>query len=306
MIDEAEFVRLVGPYRRALQVHCYRLLGRSADAEDAVQETLLRAWRSLDSLKDRGALRAWLYRVATNVSLRMLERRPALEVLDGELSHLSPEPDPETTVVADEEVSLALLASLQLLPARQRAALVLCEALDYSAAEAAAVLETSAAGVNSALQRARATLADAGCRGRILPPHAPTSEAAERAAVERFMAAWRDGDVDRLARLFAADVILTMPPYPLWVNGRSAVRGFFATVPAEGRIETITLVEARANGQPALAAYVPDESGVPTANGLMVVTINRRDEIGAIVGFTDPATFPTFGLPPKIGAAGGV
>jgi RNA polymerase sigma-70 factor (ECF subfamily) len=299
VIVETEFVGRANPYRRELQVHCYRLLGNVADAEDALQETLLRAWRSADALADPGALRGWLYRIATNVCLRMIERRRPIESLDARLEHLSPEPDPEARTIADEQLSLALLASLQLLPSRQRAALLLCEVLDHSAAEAASILDTSVAAVNSALQRARATLANADARGRLLADHAPESAAAERDLLERFLAAWRNGDVDRLVRLFADDAILTMPPHPLWITGRPALHQFFATVPASGAIATIPLVETRANGQPALAAYVPDHTGTPRPYGMMVLAI-RGHQIATIIGFTDPAIFPLFALPTTI------
>jgi RNA polymerase sigma-70 factor, ECF subfamily len=308
--DQARFGLLVAPHVRELQVHCYRMLGSFHDAEDATQETLLSAWRHLDTFQGRGPLRAWLYRIATTTCLKLLESRQRRRVAarpDGaEVRWLEPYPDrllddlphdgPDPAALAEqrESVALAFVVALQQLTARQRAVLVLREVLGWSAAEVAELLETSVPAVNSALQRARATLAQArppaGSSARSLP-------AQERDVVRRFMLAWQRRDLQGLAALLAEDAILHMPPQSLRYLGRERIVGFFGAVPADGRLDRIRLVATRANGQPALAAYLPAADGAHRAYGVMVLVV-AEDRIQAITGFQDASLFQAFGLPP--------
>jgi RNA polymerase sigma-70 factor (ECF subfamily) len=320
--DEAAFGRLVEPHRSELRVHCYRMLGSLQDAEDVLQETLLRAWRHLDDLTDPNAVRAWLYRIATNrcLTMRTASARHHLDVpLDpliasmansstSEAAPLQPFPDrllpdtgfgvedPEAAIESRADVELAFIAVLQLLPPRQRAILLLRDALEWSAADAADLLETSVAAVNSALQRARATLARERKRGRLSRLHDPASPAAERDLVNRFVAAFRSADIEAFVRLLRENALLTMPPYPAGFQGPSAIGRFFATVPAAGRLDRLRLVVTRANGQPALAAYGPAEGGKRHAYGIMVLTM-EGEAITAITGFLGAQLFGYFGLP---------
>jgi RNA polymerase sigma-70 factor (TIGR02960 family) len=303
--DELAFERLVEPYRRVLRAHCYRLLGSVHDADDALQETLLRAWRGIDRFEPHGSFRAWLYRIATNASLRVIERRSrAPESLDPDearvASYLQPFPDhlldTEAAVEERESLGLAFVSVLQLLPARQRAVLVLREVLGWPAHDVAELLDDSIASVNSALQRARATLERERAAGRLAREHVPASSEAESAVLGRFLAAWEAADVDGLMSLLTDDAILTMPPDPMRLVGTEAIGGFFQSVPAGGELERIRLVEARANGQPALAAYLDDGRGFE-AYGIMVFAF-RGDEIAGITGFAGyPSLFPLLGLP---------
>jgi RNA polymerase sigma-70 factor (ECF subfamily) len=327
---EDAFRALVVPYSRELHVHCYRMVGSFHDAEDVLQETLLRAWRGLAGFEGRASLRAWLYRIATNACLSWLEGRsrqplpappgfpPGGEgpppVPTAEVVPLGPYPDalldelpssaldPQARYELSESVGLAFVAALQLLPARQRCVLLLRDLLGWSAQEIADALGTSVAAVNSALQRARATL-DARIAGEARE-RAPLPEQAERAVVRRFLDAWESADLDALAALLTEDALLTMPPMPLWYRGAAAVAGFFGTVPAGGRLEQIRLVPTRANRTPALAAYMPGEDGVHRAYGMMVLRIEAGG-IAEITGFADPRLFEAFGLPQEL-AEGGV
>lgn len=324
--DERAFAELVAPYRRELHLHCYRMLGTLQDAEDALQETLLRAWRRLAGFEGRSAVRAWLYRIATNVCLTALARRgrrnelprPAGEVQsvelppgdEGDVLQLAPYPDrlldelgdgggvgPEARYEQREALELAFVTAVQVLPARQRAALLLRDVLGFSASEAADLLETSVASVNSALQRARARLEEERREGWLSRRHAMTSRRGEAELVRRFVAAWQAVDIERLVGLLTEEALLTMPPLPLRFVGREAIGSFFATVPAGGRLDRIRLVPTRANRQPALAAYVEDPvDGVHRAYGIMVLSL-EGDAINAVVGFADPTLFSRFGLP---------
>jgi RNA polymerase sigma-70 factor, ECF subfamily len=307
--DQAQFGLLVGPHVRELHVHCYRMLGSFHDAEDATQETLLRAWRHLDTFQGRGPLRAWLYRIATTTCLKQLEsrrrRRLAARPEGAEVSWLEPYPDrlldelphngPDPAAVAEqrESVALAFVVALQQLTARQRAVLVLREVLGWSAAEVAESLETSVPAVNSALQRARASLGQA---GPAAGSSARSLSAQEQEVLRRFMVAWQRCDLEGLAALLAEDAVLQMPPQSLRYLGREQVARFFAVVPADGRLDRIRLVATRANGQPALAAYVPAADGAVRAYGVMVLVV-VEDRIQAITGFQDASLFQAFGLP---------
>jgi RNA polymerase sigma-70 factor (ECF subfamily) len=307
--DEAAFGLLTEPHRRALHLHCYRMLGSLHDADDALQETLLRAWRSLPRFTPRPSLRAWLHSIATNVCLTALERRrrrqevplppPEAEAWRSELLHLQPYPDRLLDELERREtVELAFIAAVQLLPPKQRAVLILRDVLGWSAKEAAEALEDSIAAVNSALQRARAGLERA--RAVSAPSHRPPPGEEERALVARFVDAWNAVDIDGLVSLLTRDAVMTMPPEPMFVRGAEEIGAFFASVPAEGRLEEIRLVPTTANRQPALAAYVLDRAdGTHRAYGLMVLSLDG-DSIDGIVGFADASIFDHLGLPPEL------
>jgi RNA polymerase sigma-70 factor (ECF subfamily) len=301
-------------------VHCYRMLGSLDDAEDAVQETLLKAWRGLAAFEGRSSVRAWLYRIATNVCLDALDHR-ARRILpaaiagpadpatppapdDPEVPWLQPypdallgtaDPDPHTdpvaAIVRREHIELAFVAAIQYLPARQRAALLLREVIGFSAAETAALLDTSAAAVNSALQRARTTL-DTNLRQQIR--HRPTGDDAE--LVARYLRAWHAADVPALVALLRTDADLAMPPTPSWYHGRDAIavylRQLFATPWGRG----LRLLPTAANGQSALAVYAPTAGPARTPFAVKVFTVDG-DLIGAITGFVAPHLFTAFHLP---------
>jgi RNA polymerase sigma-70 factor (ECF subfamily) len=317
--DGAAFEELVDPYRHEMQVHCYRVLGSVADAEDAVQETLTSAWRGLAGFEGRSSIRTWLYRIATNRCLNMLRsasRRAAEDppVLDieipeptrwGEVVWLEPYPDvllghpqdaasnPEARYASREAVSLAFITALQLLPPRQRAVLILRDVLDFSGQEVADLLDTTAQSVASALKRARATLA------RDMPtPDRPAPAAgspAEQEVLERLVRAFEDGDVDSMVALMTDDVWVRMPPVPLEYQGRELARRFFATI-AFRHNRRYRFLPIRANGQPAFGVYLCDPlTHVAHANGLFVITL-AGEQVSAITRF-DNAVIPRFGLP---------
>jgi RNA polymerase sigma-70 factor (TIGR02960 family) len=310
--DEQSFAALVEPHRGAIRVHCYRMLGSFHQAEDATQETLVRAWTALPSYQARAPFLHWLYSIATNTCLMMIRaagRRPrAVE----DLSHLGPYPDrlldalPDTSVDPAREiehresVALAFITSLQLLPATQRAAVILKDVLAFSSADIARTLNTTTAAVNSSLQRARARLDDA------TPPAPPHRlSAADRSVLARFVAAWQRRDIDGLTAVLAEDAILRMPPEPVRLDGPQQIVGFLSTVPADGRLDLIPLVPTRANGQPAFAAYgpTPAEEGA-IAYGVMVFEVAEQ-RISRITGFADPDLFDGFGLPHRYAAVSG-
>ncbi len=320
--DEAAFGRLTEPYRRELHVHCYRMLGSLHDAEDAFQETFLRAWRHLAGFEPRGSIRAWLYRIATNVCLSAAARRrsePArvthdLTTTEGEAITLAPYPDalldelsagaadPGARYELDESVQLAFLAAVQLLPPRQRAVLLLRDVLGFAAAEVAELTDASMAGVNSALQRARATLEQRRADGRLDLIRTSPPDDVERSLVRRYVEAWQSVDIDALVALLREDAVMTMPPEPLLFRGRQAIGQFFATVPAGGALDQIRLLPTRANRQPAVAAYLLDhEAGIHRAYGLMVLALDGNT-IAEITGFADPTLFRLFGLPAELDA----
>lgn len=304
--DEQAFTRLLEPHRRALHLHCYRLLGSLHDADDALQETALKAWRSIGGFEPHGSFRAWLYRIATNVCLRALERRARQpEMLDPEeaeaVSHLQPYPDRllESEVEERESIGLAFVTVMQLLPPRQRAVLVLRDVLGWSAREVADLLGDSVASVNSALQRGRERLERERAAGRPARDHAPASSDTEARIVEQFLAAWEAVDVDAIVDLLADDAVMTMPPEPLRVVGRREIGDFFRTVPAAGALEKIMLRPTRANGQPALAAYLESDTGEYEPYGVMVLALEGQS-VGSITGFAgQPELFPQLGLPTR-------
>jgi RNA polymerase sigma-70 factor (TIGR02960 family) len=317
--DETAFQELVGPYQRELQVHCYRILGSVADAEDALQETLVTAWRSLGQFEGRASVRTWMYRIATTRCLNILRsasRRPAMTLPQGveppepsrlgEVLWLEPYPDllleelpdasagPEARYEAREAMSLAFVTALQLLPPRQRATLILRDVLDFPASEVAAMLDTTEQSVTSALKRARATLNRELPSGDQEPPPLPNSPA-EQELVARLVAAFEAADVDGIVALMTQDAWLRMPPVPLEYQGRELVGEFFATVAfRQGR--QYRLVPTRANGQPAFAVYMRDSvNDVTRAFGLMVATL-AGDRISVITRF-DNSAITRFGFP---------
>jgi RNA polymerase sigma-70 factor (TIGR02960 family) len=315
--DEDAFGVLIAPYLRELHVHCYRMLGSVHDAEDVLQEVLMRAWRYLGAFDGRGSVRGWLYRIATNRCLTARSRAAATPAAaltpappppnapDVEVTALTPYPgewlaelagpdDPAACYEVRESVRLAFLTVIQLLPPRQRAVLLLRDVLGFSAAEAAQILQSSQASVTSALQRARATVETHRARGRLRPASTP-GPGAEQALADRFSAAWHAGDIPALVSALAGDCLLTMPPAPLAYRGRQAIGTFFATVPAGGDLTAIRLLPVQANQQPALVAYMRDGSAA-RAYGIMVLT-THDGMIGEITGFADPSLFPLFGLP---------
>jgi RNA polymerase sigma-70 factor, ECF subfamily len=309
--DEQAFVRLTAPHRQPLHRHCYRILGSLHDADDALQETMLRAWRGIERFQPRAPLRSWLYRIATNVCLRMLEQR-ARDPVAAVDSHLEPYPDllldgvaspaagPEETVEERERIGLAFVAAMQLLPPKQRVTVVLRDVLDWSAREVAELLDDTVPAVNSALQRGRDRLQRERDQGSLARAHAPTNAAEEERVMRRFQEAWAAVDFDGIVSLLADDALLTMPPEAQRFEGSAQIGGFFATAPLDGRLDRIQLVPTRANGQPALAAYADERGdGVFDAYGVMVFAI-RGNRIDGITGFARrPALFTRLGLSTK-------
>ena len=320
-----DFAQLAERYRPELQAYCYRMLGSVDECEDLVQDTYLRAWQSYEGFEGRSSVRLWLYKIATNTylnALRTRKRRPLPSGLSGpadsatvalappqsDIRWLQPAPDsllygatddPAVVVSLRSSVRLAFVAALQHLSSVQRAVLVLRDVLGWQASEVAEILETSAPAVNSALQRARARLAEA---GPILDELGEPTEPELRDVLDRYMTAFEQADVDELAELLRADVELEMPPIPTWFAGRDAVREFLARVvlhtPDQWR-----LAYTRANGAPAFALYKRAPDGSFRAAGLDVLSL-IGGRISRIVAFNDPALVAKFGLPETFAAPG--
>jgi RNA polymerase sigma-70 factor (ECF subfamily) len=320
------FEELVAAHRGELEAHCYRMLGSAHDAEDALQETMLRAWRGLPRFEGRSSLRSWLYKIATNACLKAIERRPkrvlpldygpAADPHDGpgepitESVWIDPYPDerlglegglaaPEATYERRESVELAFIAALQHLPARQRAVLILREVLGFSGGEVADVLETTPASVYSALQRAHDAV-----EGR-LPERSQQATLRSlddqelRAIVEGFVAAWERNDVDAIAAMLADDAVMAMPPLPTWYGGRDAVVAFLTGWPLSGRMRWRVL-PTRGNAQPAFGEYRWDaDRGAFLPHAIMVMTLDGG-RIGEITAFLATEAFRPFGLPAEI------
>jgi RNA polymerase sigma-70 factor (ECF subfamily) len=307
----AELERELEQHRSELKAYCYRMLASPFEAEDAVQETFIRAWRAFDRFEGRSALRSWLYRIATNVCLDMLSskerrarpmdlgpaREPILENLNTpEVTWIEPIPDPADVAVERETIRLAFVAALQHLPPRQRAALVLCEVLRWQASEVAELLDTSVASVNSALQRARATLAetDAG----------ETTDALDdegRALLERYVTAFERYDIDALTSLIQEDAKQSMPPYDLWLRGRDDILTWWFG-PGIGCRGSRVIPVGFANGSPAFGQYKPSPDGGYEPWALQVVEVSGG-RIVELTFFLDTDTlFPLFGLPPRLDA----
>ena len=325
MTVSEDFTSLTGRFRGELLAHCYRMLGSAEEAEDLVQETYLRAWRSYDGFEGRSSVRTWLYRIATNVCLTAIERRgrrPLPSGLGGpaedpeaplvaapEVPWLQPFPDallageredPAAVAVSRAGIRLALVAALQYLSARQRAVLILRDVLEWPAAEVAELLGTTTTAVNSGLRRARAQLAQA------LPAEDELAEPAEpdrRALLERFAAAFENADASALAELLREDVALEMPPLLTWFTGRQAVARFFAASHPFAEPGRLRLVPVMANGQPAFAAYQREPGGAHLAYAVTVPTVTTTG-IARIVTFFNPGLFGSFGLPRESGTAG--
>jgi RNA polymerase sigma-70 factor (ECF subfamily) len=294
-------------YRRELTAYCYRMLGSAVDAEDAVQEAMIRAWRSLDKFEGRSALRSWLYRIATNVcfdALNGAKKRARPMDLAGpgeplfenlrelpEVTWLTPLPTPDEAAEQRDTLRLAFVAALQHLPPKQRAALILCEVLQWQASEAAQLLETSVASINSALQRARATLAtaDVGAPAQL--------DAEARALLERYVAAFEAYDIDQLTGLIHEDAIQSMPPYDLWLRGRDDIFTWWFGPGIGCQGSKVVPAACTANGLPAWGQYKPAADGGYEPWALQVVEV-RDGRIGELTFFLDTETlFPLFGLP---------
>ncbi len=292
-------------HRSELTAYCYRMLGSPFDAEDAVQDTLVRAWRNIERFEGRAALRSWLYKIATNVCLDMLkagQRRarpmdlgPAQEPLfenlnvPTEVTWIEPMPDPADAAVEHETIRLAFVAALQHLPPRQRAALILCEVLRWQATEAAELLDTSVASVNSALQRARATLADANVRE-------VDTAGVDAALLERYVAAFEAYDIDLLTELLREDAIQSMPPFDLWLAGRDDIFTWWFGPGIACKGSRVVPVRT-ANGSPAFGQYKIDPEGGYTPWALQVLETSGG-RISELTFFLDTERlFPLFGLP---------
>jgi RNA polymerase sigma-70 factor, ECF subfamily len=318
MTVSEDFTGLTSRFRGELLAHCYRMLGSVDEAEDLVQETFLRAWRSYEAFEGRSSIRTWLYRIATNVCLTAIERRARRPLPSGlgaptddpeapleaarEVPWLQPLPDalitqdrdPADVTASRAGVRLAFVAALQYLSARQRAMLILRDVLEWPAADVAELLGTTTTAVNSGLRRARAQLAQA------MPVEDDLAEPADveqRAVLERFAAAIEGADASALAELLRADAVLEMPPFLTWFAGRDAVAGFVGSqlLSAPGDLR---LVPVSANGQPAFAVYRRGDRGAYHAHALQVLTL-AATRIARIVAFSEVRRFTSFGLPSK-------
>jgi RNA polymerase sigma-70 factor (TIGR02960 family) len=318
--DDVAFEELVRPHHRELQAHCYRILGSAADAEDAFQESLTAAWKGLVGFEGRASFRTWLYRIATGRCLNMVRasRRSAVSatLIDverpepsrlGEVLWLEPYPDSVLAEVADptagpearyeqrESISLAFITALQLLPPRQRAALILTDVLDFSARDVADMLDTTEHAIYGAVKRARATLARQLPKAE--PPPLPNS-LREKKVLDQLVRAWEECDTNALVALLTDDAWLRMPPNPLEYQGKGTVKRWFATI-AFGEGRRFRLVPTRANGQPAFGVYLFSPiSRVAHAFGLIVVTLTG-DRVSAITAF-ESGVMARFGLPRSV------
>lgn len=325
--DHAAFRQLAERHRRELQLHCYRMLGSIHDGEDAVQETLLRAWRGLGEFEGRSSLRNWLYKIATNICLNGLAARqrtarllpqntgPPAQSLPQEpateIAWLDPYPDeslddvdavapgPEARYEMHEAVQLAFVAAVQQLPPLQRTVLLLRDVLGWSAAEAAQLLDTSVASITSAVQRARTTMEmHYGSMER--PTQRPDVQ--EQALLDRYVEAWENADLEGFVALLREDAVLSMPPYREWFSGREAIRDFFAwSWKRYGGRDAFRLIRTTANRQPAFALYSRNRStGDYLAHSIQVLTL-RQGGIAVLTNFKNARLFDSFGLPPRLG-----
>jgi RNA polymerase sigma-70 factor (ECF subfamily) len=332
--DQDAFQRLTDPYRREIQLHCYRMLGSFQDAEDLVQETYLRAWRSLNHFEGRTSLRNWLYRIATNACLNALAKRatirralpetqgpPAEGMPEGapatEVPWLEPYPDAALEGIADtalgpdaryelhESVQLAFVAAIQLLPPRQRVVLLLRDVLGWSAAETAVLLDTSVASANSALQRARTTLGKQFPTGEPnMAPSLPMPDDQQRTLLDRYVRAWEDADLDGFVALLRDDATISMPPWPHWYRGREAIGKLLEWVWRPRTDSTCPpsslLLPTAANGQPAFAVYRRDAEGDEwRAHTLQVLTLHDG-AVAAVTAFRDQRFVVAFGFPESL------
>jgi RNA polymerase sigma-70 factor, ECF subfamily len=313
--DEDAFARLVDPYRRELQAHCYRMLGSAHDAEDALQDAMLDAWRGLAGFQGRSSLRSWLYTLTTNASLKVIRRRPkrVLPVDYGppadphaaarepvtESVWIEPYPDEELRYEERETVELAFVAALQHLPPRQRAVLVLRDVLGFSAREAAEILDATPPSIDSALQRAHNTVAERVPRQSQQSALSSLEDERLRELVDGYVDAWRRDDVGALVAMLAEDATFTMPPERDWYAGRDAIAAFLAAQPLSGQVRW-RLVPTRANGQLAFAHYGWDaEEEADLLLHISVLTL-EGDRIKEITAFRSPEAFASFDLPERL------
>ena len=319
---EADLGLLLDAHRADLTGYCYRMLASPFEAEDAVQETMLRAWKAYASFEQRSSVRTWLHRIATNVCLDMLRSKqhrarpmdlgPAREPIEANLKTLpevtwiepipdtlvATDPDPEQSAVAKESVRLAFVAALQHLPAKQRAVLILCEVMSWKAAEVAELLEMTVASVNSALQRARATLKT----GDLDESRATIADDKKREMLKRYVAAFEAYDVSLLTKVIREDAKQSMPPYDLWLQGREDIfRWWFGVgIGCQG---SRVIPAGSANGSPAFGQYKPSPTGKGYEPWALQVVELTPDGVGEITFFLDTARlFPLFGLPPRLDA----
>lgn len=325
--DRDAFAIVTGRYRHELEVHCYRMLGSAEDAEDVVQETLLRAWRRRETYQGRSTVRAWLYGIATNACLDVLDGRsrrllpPALTppadpqatpLPASEVGWLEPYPDvlldqaedpgarPDEVAVARETIELAFLVAIQHLPPRQRAVLILRDVLGWRAREAAEVVGTSVVAANSALQRARSTLKQHLPDRRLEWGRARIPDEVERQLLNRYMDAWKRSDVSALVALLARDARLSMPPIPSWYEGPIAIGAFLAKHPMAPTAAQLIHVSTRANRQPAFAIFVAGDPGMP-ARPIGVEVLRVVDGLIAEIDvFLDPDLVQRFSIPSPI------
>ena len=328
--DSQQFDELTEPYRRELQVHCYRILGSLHEAEDMVQETMLKAWKRLDTYEGRASFRAWLYKIATNTCLDFLDQQRSRRLLpldvspasdpntsilppSAEIAWLEPFPDerlrdsnavnPEARYTDSESISLSFMTALQLLPARQRAVLILCDVLDFSSRETAEVLDLTVSAVNSALHRARKTLSQNYQNREREVSSQPLADERSQWLLDHFVQAWETADVDGLVALLKADATFAMPPSPSWYQGQDAIRIFAAATvfaddgmfsgKASGRWR---LVPTRANASHAFAIYRRGEGKEYEAFGIHALEI-EGDKFKQIISFIDPSILVRFGVP---------
>ena len=324
--DEQAFETLVAPYRTELEAHCYRMLGSLQDAEDALQDTLLRAWRGLAQFEGRSSLRSWLYKIATNASLKAIERRPkrvlpldygpASDPHDGpgeplvESIWVEPYPDeklgleggaagPEARFEQRESIELAFIASLQHLPPRQRAVLILRDVLGFSAREVAELLDATPASVDSALQRAHQTVDERLPEQDQQATLRSLDDAGLRRVVDGYVDAWQRDDVDALAALLTEEAVFAMPPHATWFRGREVIAEFLRAAPM-GKGDRWRLIPTRANGQLAFGHYVWfEERGAFGAHAIDVLTLDGP-QISEVTVFMDPEALARFGLPDEL------
>jgi RNA polymerase sigma-70 factor, ECF subfamily len=324
MTGAADFAQLTDPFRAELLAHCYRMLGSVHDAEDQVQETMIRAWRSYGDFEGRASLRTWLYKIATNTCLRALENRSRRPLPSGlgapgspeeplaaghEVPWLEPIPDalvradpadPASVVVSREGVRLALIAALQYLPARQRAVLILRDVLQWRASEVADLLGTTTTAVNGLLLRARARIEQA---GPVPDEFREPEEKAQRTLLDRYAAAFENADASALSQLLREDAVFEMPPMLTWFAGRDPIGRFLGTR-VLGQPGDFRLVPVAANGQPGFACYLVGRDGLHHAHAVQVLTIGGAG-IAHIISFNQPALFQVFALPPVLPTAAG-
>jgi RNA polymerase sigma-70 factor (ECF subfamily) len=323
MADSADFARLTAPYRSELLAHCYRMLGSIHDAEDQVQETLIRAWRAYGDFEGRSSLRTWLYRIATNACLRALETRarrplpsglgapgtgPEMPLVTGsaDVPWLEPIPDalvtdgpadPASVVAARAGLRLALIAALQYLPPRQRAVLILRDVLKWRAAEVAELLDTTTVAVNGLLLRARTRIGEAAPAQDDL--HEP-AEPERRALLDRYAKAFESADATAITRLLRDDAVFEMPPFLTWFTGNEVIGRFLDTTVLD-QPGDFRMLPVAANGQPALACYLREPDGRHHAHGVQVLTFAAAG-IAHVVSFNQPELLDLFGLPPVLPA----